>query len=50
MFKVTDESGNTFVFGKFEEIEAFFGEVTMAVGAIDAKITIEWNNLEEYTE
>jgi hypothetical protein len=44
MFKVTDESGNTFVFDKFFEIEEFFGEVTMAVGAIDARITIEWVN------
>jgi len=44
MFKVTDESGNTFVFWKFSEIEAFFGEITMAVGALDAKITIEWVN------
>ena len=47
MFEVTDESGNTFVFWKFSEIEAFFGEVTMAVGAIDARITIEWVNRQE---
>jgi hypothetical protein len=44
MYEVTDESGNTFVFENFDEIQAFFGEVVWAVGAEDAQVSIRLRN------
>ena len=44
MFEVTDESGNTFVFESFEEIEEFWNEVVWAVGAEDAEVSIRFSN------
>ena len=46
MYKVTCEN-DVFYFENFAEIAAFFGEATMAVGADDVKITVEFAPSEE---
>jgi hypothetical protein len=48
MFEVTLKDGNTFVFQKFSEIEEFFGEIVMGVGADDAEISIKMADIEDY--
>jgi hypothetical protein len=42
MFKITDSEGEVFFLDSFSEIQEFFGELTMAVGAEDVKMTIEY--------
>jgi hypothetical protein len=46
MYKVTCEN-DVFYFDSFTEISAFFSEATMAVGADDVKITVEFASDEE---
>ena len=48
MFKVTDCDGEVFYFEFFSEISTFFGDLCWAVGADEAKITVEMIDIEDY--